>query len=158
MARTLTRLSTALLALMTFSAAASSADPQVARQLDALGYEYEIDDDGDYKLVFSVEDGRTQLAYVRSPVEQFGTLRVREIWSPALRVEGNAFPSAIANRLLSDSNSAKIGSWVRSQDIAMFVVKIDPNAPSEQLADALQAAIHTADKLELELTLGKDEF
>lgn len=40
----------------------------------------------------------------------------------------------------------------------MFVVKIDANASADQLSDAIDAAIRTADKLEQELTLGADEF
>ena len=137
---------------------ALAADPYVERQLDGLGYAYEIDEDGDYKMVFDLADGRTQIVYVRSPVESFGSLRVREIWSPGFVVEGNAFPAAVANRLLSDSNGAKVGAWVRQGSTAMYVVKIDASASAEQLSDAISAAITTADKLEQELTLGKDAF
>lgn len=138
--------------------AARAADPHVARQLEALGYTFEVDEDGDYKMVFTLAEGRTQVVFVRSPVEAYGTLRVREIWSPGLSVDGNAFPAAVANRLLSDSNEAKIGAWVKQGGIAMYVVKIDAAASTEQLSDAIAAAIDTADRLEQELTLGKDEF
>ena len=147
-----------ILAAGLLPAAAQAADAHIARQLDSLGYDYEIDDDGDYKMVFNLAEGRTQLAFVRSPVEEYGSLRVREIWSPGFRIEGNAFPTAVANRLLSDSNDAKIGSWVRQGNTAMYVVKIDASANAQQLADAISAAISSADKLEQELTLGKDEF
>ena len=135
-----------------------AADPHVARQLESLGYTYEVDEDGDYKMVFDVEDGRSQVAFVRSPVEVYGSLRVREIWSPGFSVDGNAFPAAVANRLLGDSNAAKIGAWVRQGGTAMYVVKIDATASTEELADAINAAITTADRLEEELTLGKDDF
>lgn len=39
----------------------------------------------------------------------------------------------------------------------MFVVKIDADATPDQLSDAIDAAIRTADAMELELTK-KDEF
>ena len=133
-------------------------DPALGRQLRGMGYDYEVDADGDYRLVFELEGGRSQLVYVRSPVENYGSLSVREIWSPGFRIKGSDFPAAVANRLLLDSNNAKIGSWVRQGDMAMYVVKIDANASADNLSDAIDAAIKTADKLEQELTLGADEF
>ncbi|HHA2550477.1 TPA: hypothetical protein ACOD9Z_004599, partial [Stenotrophomonas maltophilia] len=50
----------------TGSAAAADADKAVARHLDKLGYTYEVDEDGDYRMVFDVEGDRTQMVYVRS--------------------------------------------------------------------------------------------
>lgn len=161
---TLALLASALLALplpvlaQATKAAASKADPAIARQLDSLGLEHEVDADGDYQMVYELDDGRTQLVYVRSAVEHYGSLRVREIWSPGFQIKGGDFPAAVANRLLVDSNLAKIGSWVRQGDTAMYVVKIDADASADELSDAIDAAIRTADKLEQELTLGADAF
>lgn len=64
---------------------------------------------------------------------------------------------AVANRLLEDSQDAKMGGWVKQDTTAMFVVKIDADATADQLSDAIDAAIRTADAMELELTK-KDEF
>lgn len=147
----------ALLALST-SALAAEADPSIARQLDQLNYTYEVDADGDYQMVFDLDEGRTQLVYVRSAIENYGSLSVREIWSPGFQVKSGDFPVAVANRLLADSNKAIAGGWVRQGETAMFVVKIDAKATTDQLSDAIDAAIKTADKLEQELTLGADEF
>ena len=154
----LTWLALAALVAIGGLAQAADADRAVGRQLDSLDYTYEIDADGDYQMVFDMEDGRSQLVYVRSNIENYGSLSVREIWSPAFRIKGSDFPVAVANRLLLDSNNAKIGSWVRQGDMAMYVVKIDSNASADNLSDAIDAAIKTADKLEQELTLGADEF
>ncbi|HEL5008048.1 TPA: hypothetical protein UOA91_004315, partial [Stenotrophomonas maltophilia] len=85
------------------AAAATEADKAVARHLDKLGYTYEVDEDGDYRMVFDVEGGRTQMVYVRSSVEDFGTHNIREIWSPAYSAKTKQFPVAVANRLLEDS-------------------------------------------------------
>jgi len=41
--------------------AATSADKSVARHLDKLGYTYEVDEDGDYRMVFDVE-GRSPVS------------------------------------------------------------------------------------------------
>lgn len=89
--------------------AAASADKSVARHLDKLGYTYEVDEDGDYRMVFDVEGDRTQMVYVRSAVEDFGSHNIREIWSPAYNAKTKQFPVAVANRLLEDSQDAKMG-------------------------------------------------
>jgi hypothetical protein len=133
------------------------ADRAVGRHLDALDYTYEVDDDGDYKMVFDIEGGRTQLVFVRSSVETFGTHHVREIWSPAYRAPSPQFPALVANRLLEASNSSKLGSWVKQGDTAMFVVKVDADATAQVLSDAIDAATRSADEMELELT-SQDEF
>ncbi|WP_286071921.1 hypothetical protein [Stenotrophomonas sp. 57] len=153
-----TLLSTLLIALAaTGSAAAAEADKAVARHLDKLGYAYEVDEDGDYRMVFDVEGDRTQMVYVRSSVEDFGSHNIREIWSPAYSAKTKQFPVAVANRLLEDSQDAKMGGWVKQDTTAMFVVKIDADATADQLSDAIDAAIRSADAMELELTK-KDEF
>ncbi|PZP79777.1 MAG: hypothetical protein DI592_13260, partial [Stenotrophomonas maltophilia] len=112
---------------------------------------------GDYRMVFDVEGDRTQMVYVRSSVEDFGNHNIREIWSPAYSSKTKQFPVAVANRLLEDSQDAKMGGWVKQDTTAMFVVKIDADATADQLSDAIDAAIRTADAMELELTK-KDEF
>lgn len=58
----------------------------------------------------------------------------------------------MANRLLEDSQDAKMGAWVKQDQLAMFVVKVDANASSAALSDAIDAAMRTADAMENELT------
>ena len=146
-----------LLAVTATGAHAAEPDKAVGRALDTLKYTYEVDEDGDYKMVFDMDDGRSQLAFVRSTVEEFGKHKIREIWSPAYNSPGKQFPAAVANRLLEDSQDAKIGAWVKQDQLAMFVVKVDANATPEALSDAIDAAIRTADAMELELT-EQDEY
>ncbi|HAV72728.1 hypothetical protein CEE60_18005 [Stenotrophomonas maltophilia] len=146
-----------LLAVTATGAHAAEPDKAVGRALDTLKYTYEVDEDGDYKMVFDMDDGRSQLAFVRSTVEEFGKHKIREIWSPAYNSPGKQFPAAVANRLLEDSQDAKMGAWVKQDQLAMFVVKVDANATPEALSDAIDAAIRTADAMELELT-EQDEY
>ncbi len=146
-----------LLMASAFGAHATTPDPSVAKALDALGYPYEVDEDGDYKMVFDVENDRTQLVFVRSAVEDYGSHRIREIWSPGYNAPTGQFSAEIANRLLEDAQSAKLGGWVKQQQLAMFVVKVDADADGPVLADAIDAATHTADEMERALT-GQDEY
>ncbi|WP_422507979.1 hypothetical protein [Stenotrophomonas sp. GZD-301] len=146
-----------LLTVTAFGAHAADPDKVVGATLDKLDYTYEVDEDGDYKLVFDVEDGRSQLVYVRSAVEEFGSHKIREIWSPGYTSPGKQFPAAVANRLLEDSQDAKMGGWVKQGELAMFVVKVDATASPDALSDAIDAAIRTADAMEKELTK-KDDY
>lgn len=139
------------------STLAAEPDAATGRLLDTLEYKYEVDEDGDYRLVFELEGDRTQMVFVRSSVETYGSHRVREIWSPGYKSATPQFPAAVANRLLEDSNESKMGSWVKQEDLAMFVVKIDADANAEQLSDAIDAASRSADAIELELTK-KDDY
>ncbi|WP_303746391.1 hypothetical protein [Stenotrophomonas pigmentata] len=153
-------LSIALLALAATasgSAFAGEPDRAVGRVLDTLKYKYEVDSDGDYQLVFEMDDDRTQLVFVRSTVETYGSHHVREIWSPGYKSEGPQFSALIANRLLEDSNDSKLGGWVKQGDVAMFVVKVDADASAEVISDAIDAAAKSADAIELEMT-SKDEY
>ena len=145
------------LACMAMTAHAGEPDKAIGRLLDSLEYPYDIDEDGDYRLLFDLDEGRTQLVFVRSSVETYGSHHVREIWSPGYKAPGPQFPALVANRLLEQSNEAKLGSWVKQGDTAMFVVKIDADASAKVLDDAIDAAIRSADAMELELT-AQDEY
>lgn len=136
-----------------------AADAHIKAQLAALDYQYELDEDNDFKLVFEVgEEGRSQIVYILSAVETYGEHKVREIWSPAYEAPGDDFAAPIANRLLEASNSAKLGGWVKQGRNAVFVVKIPADAGKEALDDAISAASGLADAMEAELSPGKDDL
>ena len=83
------------LSLLPFAASASKgtppsgtqrsagADATVGQQLDALGYRYNVDKDGDYQLTFELEGERSQLVYVLSGVESLGAPPHPASWAPA---------------------------------------------------------------------------
>ncbi|KFN44498.1 hypothetical protein [Arenimonas oryziterrae] len=148
-------------ALMLFvgSASAASSDAVIKAQLESKGIKFEIDGDGDFKIVYKVgTKGRTQLVFVRSSVNTYGTLKVREIWSPGYKSETTDFPPLIANTLLRENHSVKLGAWEANENIAMFVVKIAADANAEQLVDAIEAAVNSADKLEESMSGSKDQY
>lgn len=136
----------------------TGADPLIRQQLDALGYRYEVDDDGDFVVTFSLDDDRNQMAYVISRTETYGKHKIREIWSPAYRAADSRFSADLANRLLEDSQIAKMGGWVKQDDMAVFVVKIPADASTEAFDDAVDYAIRAADQMEAELTPDLDAF
>lgn len=137
--------------------AADIADKSVQRQLDKRKIQYRVDADGDFRVTYEVDDGRTQLAFVRSATFSYGKLRIREIRSIGWRGDG-AFPQSVANRMLEHSNEAKLGAWTKQGNLAIFTAKIAADASDQQLVDAIELTARLADELEKELVPDKDEF
>ena len=136
------------------------ADKAIEAQLKALDYKYDIDKDGDFKLVFDMdEDGkRSQMVFVRSAVEDYLGSKVREVISPGYQGSEAGFPANVANRLLDASMDSIMGAWGKQGGMAIFTVRIPANADKDTLDAAITAAINSADQMEAELTPGKDEF
>ena len=147
------------IACLSLTVTAATPDPVVKRMLDAKGTPFEIDEDGDYKILVNYKsEGRTQLVFVRSVVETYGKQRVREVWSYGYQADKDQFSSLVANRLLEASNKVKLGSWVKQSKAAVFVVKVSAEASADELDNAIDAAAAAADEMEKELTEGRDEF
>jgi hypothetical protein len=152
------------------------ADPRVKAALDQIGYKYELTDDNDYKLVpIQTEqtgtsvDGkpifRSQLVYVNSNVEKYGSLEIREVLAPAFLSNG-PLSAAVANRLLRENNSVKLGSWrlvvINSGQnagkyLAMYAAQISADSDAESLRLTIKSVILIADRMEKELT-GTDDY
>ena len=152
------------------------ADPRVKAALDEIGYKFQLTEDNDYKLVpiqteqsGTTPEGkpnfRSQLVYVNSNVEKYGTLEIREVLSPAFLSNG-PLSSAVANRLLRENNSVKLGSWrlvvINSgtnagKYLAMYAAQIAADSDAEALRLTIKSVILIADRMEKELT-GTDDY
>ena len=139
------------------AAQAGTPDPALKALLDKEKIKYEIDSDGDYKVTFDLGGGRSQLVWIRSSTETYGSLKVREVWSPGYKLNGE-LSAKIGNRLLEHSHSMILGGWTKQKTYVMFVVKILASATPQQVRDAAEAAADAADDMEQELTPGTDEL
>lgn len=139
--------------------AATKADPLVKRHLEAKATPYEVDEDNDYAVLVDMGDGRTQQVYVLSTTNRIDGINVREIWSTGYQaLEKGMIPTKVANRLLEHSHEVILGSWVKQDAYAVFVVKIAADASADQLDSAIDTAATSADKLEREFTGDEDQF
>ena len=141
---------------------APSGDQRVKKALDELELKYTIDSDGDFKLTFEFEDGRSQLCFINSNTETFKNLEIREVWAPGYKSDG-PFSATVANKLLEDSFKKKLGAWqtMTSDDgtyLAVFAAKIDAACDAPSLHACIKAVISAADDMEESLTGDKDEF
>ena len=139
------------------AALAGTPDPALKALLDKHKINNEIESDGYYKITFDLGGGRTQLVWIRSATDSYGSLKVREIWSPGYKLDGE-LSAKIANRLLEHSHSMILGGWTKQKTYVMFVVKILATATPQQVRDAAEAAADAADEMEQELTPGTDEL
>lgn len=149
------------------------ADPRVKIALDEIGYKYDLTESNNYRLnpIQTEQIGtkpdktpiyRSQLVYVNSTTETYGSLEIREVWSPAFYSAG-PLSAALANRLLRENNSVKFGAWrVEVQEdsgkyLAMFAVQLAADSDAESLRLAIKSVILIADRMEKELT-GADDY
>lgn len=139
----------------------SEHDLRIKAILDEIGFEYEITDAGDFKVIVALEDDRTQAAYIKSETEFYDEMEIREIWSVGYASDGN-IPEDVANMLLQNSFDQKIGAWQVIHDdetsLAIFAVKMSANANAKSVRSAIIAAVRSADAVELELTGDTDAF
>ncbi len=138
-----------------------NADPRVKRQLEQLGIRYDVDRDGDYRVVFELEGDRSQLAFINSRTSALGDFEIREIWSVA-HVTEEPLDAAMANFLLLQNARLKIGAWeLRHVDEGTFYVcfctKVAADCEAAALYASLVVVLKAADELEKELDTG-DRF
>lgn len=151
------------------------ADPRVKAALDRIGYKYELDKQNDYKLtpiqteqIGTAADGkpiwRTQLVYINSNTEKYGSLEIREVLAPAFLSDG-PLSAEVANKLLRENNTVKLGSWrvvhINSgpnvgKYLAMFAAQINADSDPESLRLTIKSVILIADRMEKELTNADD--
>ena len=124
-------------------------DEEVKQKLDSEGWNYEIDGDGDFKMIISFEEeNRSQLVYVISNTHG-DDIEIREIWAPVYKNEGGtSIPGDIAAWALESSWDLIIGSLASNGDTVYLVAKIDAHAPAPVLSDIIRTVAASADELE----------
>lgn len=139
--------------------AAALADASVASRLDARGIKYDTDADGDYKITYNyAKEGRSQLVFVSGGTQSVAGFQVREVFSPAARIEKDGINGARALELLAESRRNKLGAWEISGDVLYFVVKLPDSMDAAQLEAALDIAAETADDMEIEFSGDRDDL
>lgn len=145
--------------LLATAAPAAAKDASVEKRLDARGTKYEIDDDGDYKVVISWEkEQRSQIVFVSGKTEEVAGLVVREVFAPAAIIDQHEIGGKEALALLEASGQTKFGSWEIRGGVVYFVAKVFDDISAEKLDSVLAIVSETADDKEIELTGGKDDL
>ncbi len=137
----------------------SASDDRVERILRAAELKYEIDGDGDFKLIDSFDDGRTHVVFINSNTSELGSFEIREIWAAGFHAD-DITPEQM-RMLLSKNSTVKLGAWriskMGEKTVAIFAVQIEANTDQKSMVLALHAVTSTADEMEKEVT-GKDDL
>lgn len=148
-----------LLALAAAPAPALAKDPALEGLLKAADLQYEIDKDGDYKIVVQWEkEKRSQLVYIGGEVEELGEVRLYTVFSPAHVLGAAGIDGARARHLLEENAKTKIGAWEIAGKNLYFTTKFPVGVDAGQLHKLVLATAEVADDMELELAPGKDEL
>jgi hypothetical protein len=131
-------------------------DNRVKTKLDALGIKYEITSKGNFKIIFKMENERTQLVIINSVTYQYGNIEVREIYSRAAYVASKtAFNQSNLFYILQENAEKKIGAWQidGTDDFSLnFSLRASANATQSNLEDMINLAAKVADAMEQKLT------
>lgn len=140
-------------------APAAAADKSVEARLEARGTSFEVDQDGDYKILIRYTDeNRTQLVFVAGKTHAVSGLVIREVFSPAAILSKSGFDGAKALELLGSSRRQKIGAWETAGDVLYFVIKLPDSMDAVQLDAALRIAAEVADDAEITFSGDADEL
>ena len=136
-------------------------DGRMRDLLSNLRIKYKIDSDGDFKVIFRLSGGRTQLAIINSKTQRYGPFEIREVCSPALS-SFTLFSRGVANVLLRHNARTKVGDWqtmrLKRKYYAVFCVKIDAMMDGRSFRTYLNAVLNTADRVERKLTGSRDQY
>lgn len=140
-------------------AAAQAKDESIEQRLNAQSIKFVVDDDGDYKVTYNYsKENRTQLVFVSGRTETVGGFTVREIFSPAARIEKDGVNGAKALELLAESAQNKLGDWEIRGDVLYFVIKLPETLTAAQLESAMDIAAQTADDMEIKYSGTRDDL
>jgi hypothetical protein len=90
---------------------ARAADPAIEALLKAAEIPFEVDKDGDYKIVYDwSKDKRSQLVYISGTTEEIAGMRLYEIFSPAKVMDDEALDPALADLYAGGSRRLSRGA------------------------------------------------
>lgn len=138
------------------------ATPRLQRLLEEMGLVYTLDDDGDYRLLFSTTDERTHLVWVSTYAPELTLVPSYEVW--ALVVVGvHELPSGLAEALLRLSGdlpslSAQLHGGEDGEPLAVALsVVVDQGVSAATLQRVLEQLAIAGDELEARF-VGADEL
>lgn len=135
-------------------------DHRVEEALEGSRYDWEIDSDGDFRMILEFDDNRSHVLFVNSATNHLGGMEVREVWAVGATAE-EGFNNKMMEALLRESANVKLGGWsiqdMGESQLAVFRAQVSANASASSLSTIIMAVATTADEFEKEW-LGSDEL
>lgn len=138
--------------------AANDADPRLVAAMERSGLEYEIDADGDVKILLKWDDGRSQAVWANSIIETYEGMEIREVWTVVAEYESkdDILPRILVD-LLSANFKLKFGKYAllvneNSGEVrVLFILTIAADLDGPTLAKVISFVGEIADEKEIEL-------
>lgn len=124
--------------------------------MDQTGLKYQMDDDGDARVTFTLPDGRDQMAWVSGTVDDFGPHADRDVYSYIAKLSDVPKSFEVLETLLRHTARKKMGGIVIIHETLTYRIDVSTSAGAEGLKAAIIFAVKNADELEKALT-GKDD-
>ncbi len=138
-------------------------DKSIKSKLDALEIKYEITENGNFRIIHKLKNGRTQLVIIDSETEMFNDKKLRHIYSFALGFKKDT-DLTLSNLfvILQQNADKKIGAWqIGGKDdnySLIFSLSIGNENAIDNLEDLIHSVAFTTDTLEEKLTGDKDDY
>ena len=132
-------------------------DVRIKKLLDQTELNFEIDGDGDFKLLFEYDDGRSHIVFINSKTETYQGMEIREVWAVGYVPPDNAgtVPSDVGDNLIRANAATKLGAWqiqkMGDKEVGVFRAMIAAEANKEIVLDTLRLVGISADEKEAEL-------
>ncbi|MBK9494813.1 MAG: hypothetical protein BWZ07_01434 [Alphaproteobacteria bacterium ADurb.BinA280] len=134
-------------------------DKRLIEALESEGLKYEILDTGELSVLIEwTDENRSQIVRLQSKTFRFQQHEYRDIYSLGYEIkEGEQLPIALATRLLTESNTSKLGFWALQEHQVYNIARMASRSTPSQIREAIFYVAQYADDLEKEL-LGTDDF
>ncbi len=137
-------------------------DSRIKNLLDQTSLKYEVDSDGDFKLLYEYDDGRSHIVFVNSKTETYGGMEIREIWSVGYMTpdDGDSVSGKVSENLIRANSRAKLGAWqiqkMDGKEVGVFRAMVPADAGQDIILDTMKLVGITADEKESELLNSDD--
>ena len=125
--------------------------------MDATGFKYELDSDGDAQIFFNMDDrpgDRTQMVWVSGSLDTYGDHADRDVCSYIAKVDDLPRDFDVLAKLLEFTAGKKMGGIVIMHGRLTYRIDVAKSAGAEGLRAAIRFAAKCADELEEALTGG----
>lgn len=128
-------------------------DDRIKKQLDRMELNYDIISTGDFKLLFELDSGRTQIVFISTSTNAYQDVEIREISSPVILVKDKSeLTKDQLWMLLDQSFQSILGAWqlepYKEGWGIHFAVKIPAVIPDIRMNMYLSLVARRADDME----------
>ncbi len=144
---------TVLLFIGAFQTYSQTPDNRIENQLNRMNLQYEVTSSGNFKLLFELENNRTQIVFINSETKYYEDAEVREISSPAkFIVKADELTHEQLWTILTSNYQSTLGAWQLEPAAngwgLHFAVKVPALMPENRLMMYMVLVAKVADDME----------